>query len=92
SVLDEVKNAVEDESSKRAHVCAIVITGRFQDKDKHRKAGSDPILTFHSVIPNYNAEYVLPKDFRLLGSHPSMTVTDENDTKRAFEMGPEGSL
>lgn len=92
SVLDEVKSAVDDESSKRAHICAIVITGRFQDKGKHKKAGSDPILTFHSVIPNYNAKFVLPKDFRLLGSHPDMVITDENDVERPFEMGEEGGL
>ncbi|BCG80689.1 hypothetical protein [Mesorhizobium sp. 113-3-3] len=92
SVLDEVKSAVDNESSKRTHVCAIVITGRFQDKEKHKRAGGDPILTFHSVIPNYNAEFVLPKDFRLLGSHPDMTITDENDVEKTFEMGAEGGL
>ncbi|MDX8468195.1 hypothetical protein RFM26_21075 [Mesorhizobium sp. VK23B] len=92
SVLDEVKSAVEGESSKRPHVCAIVITGRFLNKDKHRKAGSDPILSFHSVIPNYAASFVLPQDFRLLGSHPDMMIINENGFETPIEMGREGYL
>ncbi|PBB26130.1 MULTISPECIES: hypothetical protein [unclassified Mesorhizobium] len=66
--LDDCQDELARDLNRRKHICAIVITGRFQDKNLQN--GGDPIISFHAVIPNYAATQTLPADFVILGSHP----------------------
>ncbi|MDG4895584.1 hypothetical protein P9272_18600 [Mesorhizobium sp. WSM4976] len=88
NALDACRDALAEDLNRRKHICAIVITGRFLDK--HRESGSDPIISFHYVIPNYSAEAKLPDGFRLLGSRPVARIMGED--KNEFELTKQGMM
>ncbi|MDG4900522.1 MULTISPECIES: hypothetical protein [unclassified Mesorhizobium] len=86
--LDDCRDTLINDLNRRKHICAIVITGRFLDH--YRENGSDPITTFHSVIPNYAAELKLPDAFLILGSHKMTTVG--GNVVDPFELPPTGVI
>jgi hypothetical protein len=65
-VVDRARPGLERELSRRKHVCAIVITGRFLNQ--RMVSEGHPIDATHVVIPNFEASKEIPPGFRLLGS------------------------
>jgi len=96
-VVDAARPQLEEKLTRQPHVCVIVVTGRFLNKQMI--AGCDPIVTFHTVIPNFSSKYRLPAGFSLLGSHDIATQrqrTDEFDVSAlpggVFDVHAEGAV
>jgi hypothetical protein len=96
-VLDRIRPKIEDVLSRRHHVCAVVLSGRFINS--HMASDGFGITDHYAIIPNFNSQKTLPPDFRLLGSEPIPSFLEhigELDLTRIpnerFDVLPEGTI
>ncbi|MDG2522163.1 hypothetical protein P7B02_11485 [Caulobacter segnis] len=66
SVVDRSLAELENTLSRRPHVAAIVISGRFVETNV--PDGGYPVRHFQVVIPNFAASHALPTDFKIIGA------------------------
>lgn len=96
-VVDRVRPKIEGVLSRRHHVCAVVLSGRFINP--HMASDGSAITDHYAIIPNFRAQKTLPSDFRLLGSEaiPSFLehIGDLDLTRipnERFDVLPEGTI
>jgi hypothetical protein len=96
-VVDRARSKIESVLSRRQHICAVVLSGRFINP--HMASDGSAIADHYAIIPNFSAQQTLPPDFRLLGSEPVPSflerVEDVDLTRipdERFDVLPEGTI
>jgi hypothetical protein len=94
-VLSAARPKVEDILSRRRHISAVLLTGRFMNTDM--KDGGDIMSRHIAVLPNF-AIQTLPANFKLPGHRSLEVMSEPKDMDLAlgaindFELTPSGTM